>query len=90
MRQEPEDPAICSEATRHSFWLAGYAENKLKDDRMVANGGYKIINYSEFREVISKAVLEISSKSLGPIEVGKLTRRHWNALNEPVVSDLKK
>ena len=48
MRQEPEDPAICSEATRHSFWLAGYADNKLKDDRMIANGGYKIINYSEF------------------------------------------
>ena len=29
-------------------------------------------------------------KSLGPIEVGKLTKRHWNALNEPIVSDLKK
>ena len=90
MRQEPDDPAICTEATRHPFWLEGYADNKFKDDRMIANGDYKVINYSEFGEVIAKAVLEISTKSLGPIEVGKLTRRHWNALNEPIVSDLKK
>ena len=89
MRQEPGDPDSCTEAMRHPFWLAGYADNKLKDDRMIANGGFKVINYSEFREVIAKAVLEISQKSLGPIEVGKLTRRHWTPLNEPVIQDLK-
>lgn len=58
MGQEPGDPHSCSEATRHPFWLVGYADNKLKDDRMIANGSFKIINYSEFREVIAKAVLE--------------------------------
>ena len=57
---------------------------------MIKNGGYKILNFSEFREVVQSAALEISTNSLGPIEVGKLTRRHWNALNEPIVSDLKK
>ena len=57
---------------------------------MIKNGGYKILNFSVFREVAQSAALEISTNSLGPIEVGKLTRRHWNALNEPIVSDLKK
>ena len=90
MGQEPREPDSCTEATRHPFWLVGYADNKLKDDRIIANGGFKVINYSGFREVIAKAVLEISNKSLGPIEVGKLTRRHWNALNEPVIQDLQK
>ena len=57
MKQEPADPDSCSVTTRHSFWLDGYADNKLKDDRMIANGGYKIINYSEFREVMQKQSL---------------------------------
>ena len=89
MSKEPEDPDSCSVTTRHLFWLQGYSENKLKDDRMIKNGGYKILNFSEFREVIKNAALEISTNSLGPIEVGKLTRHHWNALNEPIVSDLQ-
>ena len=90
MQHEPVDPDTCSITTRHTFWLQGYSNRKLKDDRMIAAGGYKILNYSEFREVIRNVALEISSKSLGPIEVGNLTRRQWNALNEPIVSDLKK
>ena len=64
MKQEPVDNDSCSVTTRHSFWLQGYSDNKLKDDRMIANGGYKIVNYSEFREVIAKSALKISTKSL--------------------------
>ena len=71
MKHERADPVSCSVTTRHSFWLVGYSDNKLKDDRMIANGGYKILNYSEFREVIKNAALEISTKSLGPMEVGE-------------------
>ena len=89
-QHEQVDPDTCSITTRHTFWLPGFSNDKLKDDRMIAAGGYKILNYSEFREVIKNVALEIQSKSLGPIEVGNLTRRQWNALNKPIVSDLKK
>ena len=89
-QHHPADPDTCPITTRHTFWLPGYSNIKLKDDRMIAAGGYKILNYSEFREVIRYVALEIQSKSLGPIEVGNLTRSQWNGLNEPVVSDLKK
>ena len=49
----------------------------------------KLSNILNSARLFQKAVLEIQTKSVGPIEVGKLTRRHWNALNEPIVSDLK-
>ena len=56
--QEPRDAEIVlTEATRHPFWMSGYADNKLKDDRIIASGGFKVITYPGFREVIAQAVL---------------------------------
>ena len=86
---EPADPDACATTPRHSFWLPGFGTNKIKDDRMIEANGYKILNYAEFRDIIRSVASEIKSKSLGPIEIGNLGRRHWNALNEPVISDLK-
>ena len=57
---------------------------------MIESNGYKILNYLEFRDIIRSVASEIKSKSLGPIEIGNLGRRHWNALKEPIISDLKK
>ena len=57
---------------------------------MIKSNGYKVLNYSEFRDIIRSVASEIKSKSLGPIEIGNLGRRHWNALKEPIISDLKK
>ena len=83
LAQEPSDPAVvCTEAGRHAFWMRGYTENKVKEDRIVNGGGLKVINYSSFRDIIRQAVRESSQKSLGPIEMGNLTRRHWNGLKE--------
>ena len=57
---------------------------------MIESNGYKILNYLEFRDLIKSVASEIKSKSLGPIEIGNLGRRHWNTLREPVINDLKK
>ena len=86
---EPVDPDACATTPRHSFWLPGFGNNKIKDDRMIEANGYKILNYAEFRDIIRSVASEIKSKSLGPIEIGNLGMRHWNALTEPVISDLK-
>ena len=77
-----------TEAGRHSFWLRGYAENKVKEDRIITNGGVKVIDYSSFKNTVQLAVHEISQKSLGPIEMGTILRRHWNGLKEPTTQHL--
>ena len=47
--QEPRDPdVVLTEAPRHTFWMSGYAENKIKEDRIIDGGGFKVINYSDF------------------------------------------
>ena len=73
-------------------WFAklGTPKNKIKEDRIIDGGGFKVINYSSFRDIIQQAVLEISQKSLGPIEIGALTRHHLNVLKEPTTHDLNK
>ena len=87
---EPADPDSLKTIPKHSFWLQGYGNDKIKDDRMIEANGYKILNYAEFRGIIRSVASEIKSKSLGPIEIGNLGRRHWNALREPLITDLKK
>ena len=87
--QEPDDHADFAEAPRHSFWLAGYSNDKAKDDRMIESNGYKTLNYKEFRGIIRSVASEVKINNLGPIEIGGLSRRHWNALKEPTIVDLK-
>ena len=72
MSQEPKEPDSCTEATRHPFWMSGYVDNKLKDDRIIASGGFKVITYPGFHEVITQAVLELSKMSLSPIDKASL------------------
>ena len=87
---EPAEPAALDATPRHAFWLKGYGNDKTKDDRMIESNGYKVLNYAQFRGIIRSVASEIQNNSLGPIEIGNLGRRHWNALKEPGISDLKK
>ena len=57
---------------------------------MIESNGYKTLNYKEFRGVIRSVANEVKVNNLGPIEIGGLSRRHWNALKEPTIVDLKK
>ena len=45
---EPVDPDACATTPRHSFWIPGFGNNKIKDDRMIEANGYKILHYSGF------------------------------------------
>merc|ERR1712030_235572 len=85
---EPDDHADIDGAPHHSFWLAGYSSDKAKDDRMIESNGYKTLNYKEFRGLIKSVASEI--RNLGPIEIGGVCRRHWNALKEPTIVELKR
>ena len=87
---EHAEPADLDATPHHSFWLQGFGNDKIKDDRMIESNGYKVLNYAQFRGIIRSVASEIQSNSLGPIEIGNLGRRHWNALKEPEISDLKK
>ena len=66
--QEPAEPADLDATPRHSFWLKGFGNDKIKDDRMIESNGYKVLIYTEFRGIIRSVASEIQSKSLGPIE----------------------
>ena len=57
---------------------------------MIESNGYKTLNYKEFRGIIRSVASEVVTNNLGPIEIGGLSRRHWNALKEPTIVDLKK
>ena len=72
---EPNDHADLVGTPRHSFWLAGYSNDKGKDDRMIESNGYKTLNYREFRDIIRSVASEVKSNNLGPIEIGNLGRR---------------
>ena len=50
---------------------------------------YKTLNYLGFRAIIRSVANECIVDTPGPIEVGTISRRHWNALKEPSVNDLK-
>ena len=45
---EQEDPDSLKTIPKHSFWLPGFGNDKMKDDRMIEANGYKILNYAEF------------------------------------------
>ena len=55
--QEPEDQGIVyTPERRHTFWQKGYAENKVKRDRIVNHRGVKVIDYSSFETTLLQAV----------------------------------
>ena len=57
---------------------------------MIESNCYKTLNYLGFRTIIRSVANEVRLTDPGPVEVGMLTRRHWNALKEPSIIDLKK
>ena len=50
---------------------------------------YKTLNYHAFRAIIRQVANEVIVDSPGPVEVGHISRRHWNDLKEPTLHDLK-
>ena len=57
---------------------------------MIELNCYKTLNYLGFRSIIRSVANEVRVSNPGPVEVGNLTRRHWNNLKEPSIIDLKK
>ena len=88
--KQPADLDNLEETPHHSFWLSGYGNDKVKDDRMIESNCYKTLNYRGFRDIIRSVAAEVKLTTPGPIEIGNLGRRHWNALKEPSIIDLKK
>ena len=50
---------------------------------------YKTLNYHAFRAIIRSVANEVIVDNPCPVEVGSISRRHWNDLKEPTVKDLK-
>merc|ERR1712055_157467 len=46
-------------------------------------------NYHVFRAIVRSVANEVIVDNPGPVEVGSISRRHWNDLKEPTVKDLK-
>ena len=90
MSKGPADPSNFVATPHHSFWLKGYGTDKVKDDKMIEANCYKTLNYFGFRGIIRSVASEVKLNDPGPVEVGNLSRRHWNNLKEPSISDLKK
>ena len=64
--------------------------DKVKDDKMIEANCYKTLNYFGFRGIIRTVASEVKLNDPGSVEVGNLSRRLWNNLKEPTISDLKK
>ena len=71
------------------FWLKGFGADKAKDDKLVEMNCYKTLNYHAFRAIVRSVANEVIVDNPGPVEVGHISRRHWNDLKEPSVHDLK-
>ena len=87
--KKPEDPAPGEVIQPHVYWLKGYGQDKAKDDKLIEMNSYKALNYHGFRAIIRSVANECIVDTPGPVEVGTISRRHWNALKEPTVNDLK-
>ena len=88
--KKPADTDGREEVIRHhTFWLKGFGADKAKDDKLIEMNCYKTLNYHAFRAIIRSVANECIVDTPGPVEVGTISRRHWNDLKEPTVNDLK-
>ena len=90
LSKKPEDTNEKGEAILpHTYWMKGYGADKAKDDKLVEMNSYKTLNYHAFRAIIRSVANEVIVDNPCPVEVGSISRRHWNDLKEPSVKDLK-
>ena len=73
----------------HTYWMKGYGADKAKDDKLIEMNCCKTLNYHAFRAIIRKVANEVIVDNPDPVEVGHISRRHWNDLKEPSLADLK-
>ena len=86
--KKPADTEGVEGNQHHTFWLKGYGSDKAKDDKMIESNCYKTLNYLGFWTIIRSVANEVRTTDPGPVEVGNLTRRHWDALKEPTIIDI--
>ena len=90
MSKQPEEPALPGDVIQpHVFWVKGYGLDKAKDDKLIEMNSTKALNYLGFRSIIRQVANDCITSQPGPVEIGALSRCHWNNLREPSVSDLK-
>ena len=88
--QKPEEANKEGAVIRpHTYWMKGYGSDKAKNDKLIEMNCCKTLNYSSFFAIIRKVADEVSKDNPDPVEVGHISRRHWNDLKEPSLADLK-
>ena len=90
MSKQPDELVLPGDVIQHHvFWVQGYGQDKAKDDKLIEMNSTKALNYFGFRSIIRQVANDCIVNQPGPVEIGALSRRHWNNLREPSVNDLK-
>ena len=88
------DPKVSTEPgsvgpPQHAFWAKGYGVSMAKDEMLYKADIVKSLNFRSFRSILLQVSEACLAKSLGPVEVMGMIRRHWNDLSEPSLDNLR-
>ena len=89
-----KDPKVSTEPgsvgpPQHAFWAKGYGVSMAKDEMLYKADIVKSLNFRSFRSILLQVSEACLAKSLGPVEVMGMIRRHWNDLSEPSLDNLR-
>jgi len=89
-----KDPKVSVEAgsvgpPQHAFWAKGYGVCMAKDEMLYKADIVKSLNFRSFRSILLQVSEACLARSLGPVEVMGMIRRHWNDLSEPSLDNLR-
>ena len=89
-----KDPGVSVEAgsvgpPQHAFWAKGYGVCMAKDEMLYKADIVKSLNFRSFRSILLQVSEACLARSLGPVEVMGMIRRHWNDLSEPSLDTLR-
>ena len=89
-----KDPKVSTEPgsvgpPQHAFWAKGYGVSRAKDEMLYKADIVKSLNFKSFRSILLQVSEACLTKSLGPVEVMGMIRRHWNDLSEPSLDNLR-
>merc|ERR1712030_238045 len=74
---------------QHAFWAKGYGVSRAKDEMLYKADIVKSLNFKSFRSILLQVSEACLARSLGPVEVMGMIRRHWNDLSEPSLDTLR-
>ena len=91
MAKDPGESSIPGKVTptQHAFWVKGYGLSRAKDETLFKADVVKSLNFRSFRSILLQVSEDSLTKSLGPVEVMGMIRRHWNDLSEPTLDNLR-